>query len=63
MKTYTVFGKVMVEVSMEIEAENEEEALKKANESCKTFSSFQYSDRIYSDEFIKWDYIEEYMEN
>lgn len=33
MKTYTVFGKAIVEVSMGIEAENMENALRKANES------------------------------
>ena len=59
MKTYTVFGKVIVEVSMEIEAKNIEEALKTANESDKTFSSFEYSDRVYSDEPIEWNYVEE----
>lgn len=58
MKTYTVFGKVVVEVSMEIEADSYKEALKKANESGKTFSSFEYSDRVHSDKPIEWNYVE-----
>jgi len=59
MKIYTVFGKVIVEVSMKIEAENLDDALKIANESGKTFSSFEHSGRVYSDEPIEWNYVEE----
>ncbi len=59
MKTYTVFGKVMVEVSMEIDAENMEEALKKANESGKNFESFALSREYSSNEPIEWNYVEE----
>ena len=59
MKTYTVFGKAVVEVSMEIDAENAEEALKIANDSRKNFDSFIYSNRISSDDPIEWNYVEE----
>ena len=60
MKTYTVFGRAIVEVSMEIEAENMEEALKKANESELHIESFQNSSRIYPvDDPIDWNYVEE----
>lgn len=59
MKTYTVFGKTMVEVSMEIEAENAEEALKKANESGKSFESFAICRQYSSDDPIEWNYVEE----
>ncbi len=59
MKTYTVFGRVMVEVSMEIDAENMEEALKKANESGKSFEGFALSGKYSSDKPIEWNFVEE----
>jgi len=59
MKLYTVFGKAIVEVSMEIEAENMEEALKTANDSGKYIDSFINSDRISSDDPVEWNYVEE----
>ena len=59
MKTYTVFGKAIVQVSMDIEAENMEEALRLANDSVKHFDNFINSDRNVSDDPIVWDRAEE----
>lgn len=59
MKTYTVFGKAIVEVSMEVEANSMDEALKMANESGMYFESFENSNRISSDDPIEWNYAEE----
>ena len=59
MKTYTVFGKAIVEVSMEIEANSMDEALKMANDSGTYFSNFENSNRISSDDPIIWNYVEE----
>lgn len=59
MKTYTVFGKAIVEVSMEIEADSMDEALKMANDSGTYFSNFENSNRISSDDPIEWNYAEE----
>lgn len=59
METYTVFGNAIVEISMEIEAENKEEAIKKLNEQNLFINSFFGSARI-SPAYrpIEWNYAE-----
>lgn len=58
METYTVFGNAIVEISMEIEAENKEEAIKKLNEQNLFINSFFGSARLYADSSIEWNYAE-----
>ncbi len=61
MNTYFVSGKVLVEVTDRIEADNKEEALKIMNEKMLSFDSFKYSE-AFSDDPIIWNYAEEEKE-
>lgn len=58
MGSYTVFGKAVVEISMEIEAESMEDAIKIVNNKGLYIDSFLNSNRIISDEPIEWNYAE-----
>jgi len=60
MNTYLVSGKVLVEVTDSIEAENKEEALKAMNERMLFFDSSKYNE-AFSDDTIIWNYAEKLM--